>query len=258
MNYNLGLVIKPLPNGSIYAAYATSSNPVGAELDASSSLYGGLSPTATNDQVFSPEENKSVEIGTKWEFFNKRLLATAALFETTKENARETVGANIIAGAEYRVRGIDLGLSGNITDDWSVSAGVVLLDTKVEKSSVATNVGLKLANIADRSFNVLSKYRLNETFEVGGQVTYASRIHGGTLAANANVLPSHWRVDAFTEAKVTKDLHREGGGHQHLRRTILRRLLPERDALRLRRARPHGLGRCSGEILGNADADLRA
>ena len=31
-----------------------------------------------------------------------------------------------------------------------------------------------------------------------------SRIHGGTLAANANVLPSHWRVDAFTEAKVTK------------------------------------------------------
>ncbi|MBY0613657.1 MAG: TonB-dependent receptor [Beijerinckiaceae bacterium] len=206
VNYNAGIVVKPLPNGSLYAAYATSSNPVGAELDASSSLYGGLSPTATTNQVFSPEENTSIEVGTKWEFFNKRLLATAALFETRKENARETIAGNIVAGAAYRVRGIDLGLSGQITDDWSISAGVVILDDKVEKSALASNVGLKLANIADRSFNILSKYRLNETFEIGGQITYASRIHGGTLAANANVLPSHWRVDAFTEATLTKNV----------------------------------------------------
>ena len=32
-NYNVGGVVKPLPYASVYAAYATSSNPVGAELD---------------------------------------------------------------------------------------------------------------------------------------------------------------------------------------------------------------------------------
>ena len=30
-NFNLGVVLKPLPIASVYAAYATSSNPVGAE-----------------------------------------------------------------------------------------------------------------------------------------------------------------------------------------------------------------------------------
>ena len=205
VNYNGGIVLKPLPNGSVYAAYATSSNPVGAELDASSAAYGGLSATGVGNQIFSPEENTSVEFGTKWEFFSKRLLTTAALFETRKDNARETIGNTIVAGAAYRVRGVDLGLTGKITDDWSISAQVVILDDKVEKSAVPANVGLKLANIADRSFNILSKYKLNETFEIGGQVTYASRIHGGTLAANANVLPAHWRVDAFTEATITKN-----------------------------------------------------
>jgi catecholate siderophore receptor len=48
VNYNLGLVVKPLPTASVYAAYGTSSNPVGAELDGTSANYGGLQ--LTNDQ----------------------------------------------------------------------------------------------------------------------------------------------------------------------------------------------------------------
>src|SRR5262249_49100490 len=43
-NFNLGLTLKPLPFGSVYAAYATSSNPVGAEFDGTSAQYGGLAP----------------------------------------------------------------------------------------------------------------------------------------------------------------------------------------------------------------------
>src|ERR1700716_1181784 len=40
-NFNLGIVLKPLPIASVYAAYATSSNPVGAEFDGTSVQYGG-------------------------------------------------------------------------------------------------------------------------------------------------------------------------------------------------------------------------
>ncbi len=39
-------LIKPLPIASVYAAYATSSNPVGAEFDGTSAQYGGLAPIA--------------------------------------------------------------------------------------------------------------------------------------------------------------------------------------------------------------------
>ena len=91
-NFNLGLTLKPLPNGSVYAAYATSSNPVGAEFDGTSAQYGGLAPALNGNpnQIFGPEKNKAIEIGTKWELFDRRLLVTAALFQTEKENARES------------------------------------------------------------------------------------------------------------------------------------------------------------------------
>ncbi|MET0906243.1 MAG: TonB-dependent siderophore receptor [Bradyrhizobiaceae bacterium] len=206
-NYNVGAVLKPVPYGSLYAAFATSSNPVGAELDATGTAYGGLVVNNTTFQALAPEENKSTEIGTKWELFDRHLLVTAALFETVKSNARETSGSDIIAGAQYRVRGIDLGMGGKITDKWSVFAGAVFMESKVLKSIDATQVGAQLANIAHQSFNVLTKYRITDPWEVGGQATYVSEIFGGTLGAtNGNVLPSHWRFDAFTEYRFDKHL----------------------------------------------------
>ena len=57
----------------------------------------------------------------------------------------------ITAGAAYRIRGIDLGVGGKITDKWSVFGGLVLMQSEVTKSLVPspqpllfpTNVGLQ-------------------------------------------------------------------------------------------------------------------
>jgi catecholate siderophore receptor len=238
-NFNLGLTLKPLPNGSVYVAYATSSNPVGAEFDGTSSQYGGLAPflPGNPNQLFGPEKNKAIEVGTKWELFDRRLLVTAALFQTEKENARESqnitsVAAGnalgctyalvapaaqscITAGAAYRIQGIDLGVGGKITDKWSVFGGLVLMKSEVTKSLVPSpqqalfpsNVGLKLANVAHQSFSMLSKYQLTDVWEIGGQAVYRSEMFGGTfLAANQGTsIPSFWRFDAFVEAKVDKN-----------------------------------------------------
>lgn len=239
-DYNLGLTLKPLPNGSVYVAYATSANPVGSEFDGTSTAYGGINPNLAggNNEIFGPEKNKAIELGTKWELFDRHLLLTAALFQTTKENAREaqnvgsaaaaaalgctyapvapaTTVSCITAGAAYRVRGIDLGVGGKITDKWSVFGGLVLMQSEVTKSLAppanralyASNVGLPLANIAHQSFSLLSKYQLNDTWELGGQAVYRSKIYGGTLlAANQGTsIPSYWRFDAFAEAKINKN-----------------------------------------------------
>jgi catecholate siderophore receptor len=236
-NFNLGLTLKPLPNGSVYAAYATSSNPVGAEFDGTSVQYGGLAPVLNGNppQIFGPEKNKAIELGTKWELFDRHLLLTAALFQTEKDNAREsrnitaatataacpypagTTGnvSCITAGAAYTIRGIDLGVGGKITDKWSIFGGLVLMQSEVTKSLVppanttlyTTNVGLPLANVAHQSFSLLSKYQLTDVWELGGQAVYRSRIFGGTfLAANQGTsIPSYWRFDAFAEAKINKN-----------------------------------------------------
>lgn len=214
-NWNVGIVVKPVPYASVYAAYATSSNPVGAEVDGTSAAYGGLNPTATVNQIFDPQKSTAAEVGTKWELFDRHLLVTGALFTTNVTNARETAPASlglptgsIVAGAAYRVQGIDLGVSGKITDKWSVFGGLVLMTNRVNASANPTNIGLGLANIANQSFNVLTKYQLTDQLEIGGQATYRSKIYGGTLlVANAGtVLPDYWRFDAFVEAKVTKNL----------------------------------------------------
>ena len=237
-NFNLGIVLKPMPIASVYAAYATSSNPVGSEFDGTSAQYGGLAPSLNGNpnQIFGPEKNKAIEIGTKWELFDRRLLLTAALFQTEKENARESqnianAGAAtatcpypagttgtvscISAGAAYRIRGIDLGIGGKITDKWSVFGGLVLMQSEVTKSLVPspqpllfpTNVGLKLANVAHQSFSLLSKYQLTDVWEIGGQAVYRSEMYGGTfLAANQGTsIPSFWRFDTFVEAKIDKN-----------------------------------------------------
>jgi catecholate siderophore receptor len=236
-NFNLGLTLKPLPNGSVYVAYATSSNPVGAEFDGTSTAYGGLAPViaGTSNQILGPEKNKAIEVGTKWELFNRHLLLTGALFQTNKDNAREafnvtstasqtaacpytgTTVSCITAGSAYYIRGIDLGVTGKITDKWSVFGGLVLMQSRVTKSNVTpaampapllyqTNVGLPLANVAHQSFSMLTKYQVTDELELGGQAVYRSKMYGGTLlAANQGTsIPSYWRFDAFAEYKFDK------------------------------------------------------
>src|SRR5580698_9959103 len=108
-NFNVGITVKPLPYASVYAAFATSSDPVGSEFDGTSTAYGGLAPVVSGqaNQIFGPEKNKAYEVGTKWELFNRHLLLTGALFETTKDNAREafnvTSTANQTASCPYTV-----------------------------------------------------------------------------------------------------------------------------------------------------------
>jgi catecholate siderophore receptor len=224
-NFNLGLTLKPLPITSVYAAYATSSDPVGSEFDGTSANYGGLSPivNGNSNQIFGPTKNSAIELGNKWELFDRHLLVSGALFQTDVTNARESVNTTqngitvpiISAGAAYEIRGVDLEVTGKITDKWSVFGGLVLMKSEVTKSLVppantalfTSNVGLPLANIANQSFSLLSKYQIDDRWEVGGQAVYRSKMYGGTLlAANQGTsLPSFWRFDTFAEAKIDKN-----------------------------------------------------
>jgi len=203
VNYNGGIVFKPVPIGSLYAAYATSTNPFGSELDGTAADYGGAVPGGV---VLGPERNRAAEIGTKWELFDRHLLVTGALFHTEKDNARETVNGVLASGAAYEVEGIDLEVSGNITDRWSVFGGLVLMKSKVTQSALPSNIGLQMANIAHESFSLLSKYKFDGGWELGGQAVYRSKIYGGTFGANTGTeLPSYWRFDAFVEKKIDKN-----------------------------------------------------
>ena len=118
-----------MPIGSLYAAYATSTNPFGSELDGTAhGLWRRFRQRPPS--ILGPERNKAAEVGTKWELFDRHLLVTGALFHTEKDNARETVNGVLTSGAAYQVEGIDLEVSGKITDRWSVFGGLVLMQVE--------------------------------------------------------------------------------------------------------------------------------
>jgi catecholate siderophore receptor len=209
-SWNVGVTYKPTPISSFYVAYATSQSPVGSELDSTGAQYNGLSPTLVD---VPPQDARSIEVGTKWELFNRHLLATAALFQTevdharTNDNVTSSDDTNAFKG-KYRVRGIELGAAGNITKDWSVYGGLVLLDTEVLASSNKDDIGRRLANVPLSQFSLLSRYQLTDRFAIAGSATYGGEIYGGHLAANAanDHTVDWWRLDAFAQYKLTDNI----------------------------------------------------
>jgi catecholate siderophore receptor len=195
-NWNVGLVFKPVPAGSLYVSASTSSNPSGEQVDASGVAYGGIAPSTAN---LDPEHNESFEAGAKWQVANNHLLLTGALFRTNKTNARvadPTQGGTITLSGTQRVQGVELGVSGNITPKWEVSGGYVHLDAKVLTSPIPAEVGQPFPNIPADSGSVFSSYHVTDALTLGGQAAYVGTRYGGTSVAGTANIPAYWRFDA--------------------------------------------------------------
>jgi catecholate siderophore receptor len=215
VNWNAGVVYKPIPAVSIYFSAATSANPSGEQTDGAAASYGGL--TAQNVNL-GPEKNQAYEVGVKWQP-GGHLMLTAALFRTTKNNARVTpVGGGNATPLELtgkqRAQGLELSASGNITKAWSVFGGFVLLDTEVLDTPNPANIGARFPNQPKTSASLLSTYKVTQSLSLGGQVSYYSKRYGGNNLSNSAgtvvggvvtaqpTLPAYWRFDANARIKL--------------------------------------------------------
>ncbi len=202
LNYQIGVVYNPLPNGSIYAAYSTSSNPAGE-----TSGNGGLELTAANSDL-DPEKNRNYEIGTKWDFFGDDLSLTAALFRTEKTNARidDPDGATTqVLDGEQRVNGLELGYSGKLTRNWKVFGGYTYMESEVVKTTLAADEGNHMPSTPRNNFTLWSTYDLvPDTLTVGAGATFVDSQFGNV--ANSVEIPSYWRYDAMASYRLTKNI----------------------------------------------------
>jgi catecholate siderophore receptor len=200
-NYQAGVVYKPAPNGSIYVAWSTSSNPSGE------TSGEGLSELSSSNTSLEPERNRNYEIGTKWDFFNEALSLNAALFRTDKTNARvaspESTSLQVLDG-EQRVQGVELGFSGKLTPQWKVFGGYTYLDSEIRKSTTASDEGNKMPQTPENNFTLWTTYDVTQDFTIGGGATYVDRQFGNT--ANSTYIPSYTRYDAMAAYRVTKNL----------------------------------------------------
>jgi catecholate siderophore receptor len=215
-NGHMGVVYSPWENGNIYASWSTSSNINGGESDAEGNCgYGGICTDADgNYQEAGPENSTNLELGTKWNLMNDQLLLTAALFQITKDDVIEggndsyTVGGSLNTG-KNRVRGVEFGASGNLTDKLSAQLGIAIMDSETLESYDEDTIGDPKANFANNSANLQLRYQFSSQFAFGGNATYSSEMYGGQPDAGAtdNKLPSYAVYDLFASYRVTDNFN---------------------------------------------------
>ncbi|RZU38656.1 catecholate siderophore receptor [Fluviicoccus keumensis] len=212
-NFHLGTVYKLTGEGNVYLNWSTASEINGGESDLGANCgYGGVC-TVNGDPTLvtqsRPEKTTNIELGTKWNLFDEKLLATAAVFRITKDDVMEGLSANsytttgTLNSGRNRVQGIELGLSGNLTEALSTQFGVAVMTSEV-LASVAdpTGVGHTLSNFAENSAFLQLHYDVTPKFAFGGTVTYASERYAGqpdsAAAWNATTGTYAYEVPAYT------------------------------------------------------------
>lgn len=205
-NYQAGVVYKPMPYGSVYLSYSTSSNPDGENVGQAGGADGVAGGAAIRD--LKPERSHSWELGTKWDLFDQRLSLTGAIFQTDKTDARSTdpVTGDVTLSGHTRVRGLELAAAGSITPNWDIWASWSWLDPKVIEYRSGKNVfdGKQMKFIARQSGSLWTTYKVVPQLTLGAGATYmGSRYVNDT---NTLHLPSYWRYDAMARYEVNSKL----------------------------------------------------
>lgn len=126
------LVFEPSDTATFYASYGRANTPQGTSI-----VGAGTGITATTADL-KPEVAETWEAGAKYGLGDVTL--TASLFQIAKQNATkiDSTTGDVLSqsGERQRVRGIELGMSGKITPEWSLSASYTYLDSAIRQSFV--------------------------------------------------------------------------------------------------------------------------
>ena len=211
-NYQAGLVFKPRENGSIYVSYATSSNPVGVDGgDGSESISAAI-------ENLKAEKVRTMELGTKWDLLEAKLNLTAAIFRTEKTNTRSTDADGTTRNiGETRVDGIELGINGNVTEKWAISAGYTYLDSELIDGGFenigttadpvyvpSSNNGNQVQNVPKNSATLWTTYQVIPQLTLGVGAVAMDKVYGN--AANTKFVPGYVRYDAMARYQVNPDV----------------------------------------------------
>jgi catecholate siderophore receptor len=213
-NGHLGLVYSINDNANIYLTYATATNINGGESDLGANCgYGGLCGDTDQASAADPETVKNIELGAKWSLLDEKLFVAAALFQMTKLDVMESVGADdystlgTLNTGENQVKGIEFAMNGNLTDKLSIQVSAAKMESEVTASITQENIGLTLSNFAEESAFVQLRYQPNDSFAFGGDFTYQGEMYGGqpdsaagydaTNSQYSIVIPSYNVVNLF-------------------------------------------------------------
>ncbi|NII53041.1 catecholate siderophore receptor Fiu [Luteibacter sp. SG786] len=204
VNYKVGVLYKPVSNGSIYVNFAQSQEPPGGN-----TLTLSASANSADNPNFDPQKARTAEIGTKWDLLGEKLLLTAALYRTTVTNelVQDPTDLLYYQIGKKRVQGVEISALGKLTDNWAVSAGFTTMDATVEKGAgVTANGSDDLAYTPKRAFTAWTTYHLPFDLTVGGGARYSGELQRGTDGAVGTpaYTKAYWVFDAMASYPVNR------------------------------------------------------
>lgn len=186
----VGLLYQPVNWLSVYGNFVNSLGAANAARD-------------PNGNILQPEIGEQYEVGFKTELFDQRLFSNVAFYNLTKQNMAVALVGTPFSQAigEARSRGVEVDLTGRVTDDLSLIATYAYTDAMILKG---VNAGNRLWNVPRNAGSLWAKYDFQQEavrgLSIGAGVYFQGQKEGDT--ANSFELPGYGRVDALIKYQL--------------------------------------------------------
>jgi catecholate siderophore receptor len=192
----VAVIYKPSADDSYYLSYGTSYNPAIEYLI-----------IAPSNESLSPERNSTVELGARMKILNDKVQLTGALFDTFVKNVRISDPDDPTvqdAPFDQRVKGVELGINGYLTEIWEVTANYSHLNDKIASSSDPRSQGRLAPNTPHDAANVWTILEPTSAWSLGGGFTAVSHRYADTQ--NTAGVPSYVVWNAMMSYQVNEHL----------------------------------------------------
>jgi iron complex outermembrane recepter protein len=189
-----GAILKLTEQISLYASYTQSLKPT--------STIAPLTGGVVIGSNIAPEQGVSWESGVKFDL-NQRLSGTMALYDIDKKNVLVSQLNSATSVVEYRTagkvrsRGVEIDVTGKLTDNWSMIGSYGYTDARVTEDPTLAGKALQNAALNTGSLYLVYDFGtvLPGRLRVGAGAHYVGDRPGD--AANTFILPSYVVADAF-------------------------------------------------------------
>lgn len=191
-----GLIYKPVPEMSVYTSYSRAYAPRSGDQ---------LTSLSVTNKTFDPEQFSNYEAGIKWDLA-PGLAATAAVYKLDRSNVivpGPVAGTSILVDGQTS-KGLELGLSGQLTRAWSVAGGYAYQDAELTADQSATaKAGARVAQVPRHTFSLWNRFDVSTQLGAALGVVYRDSIF--TSTSNTVQLPSYTRIDGALYYNIGND-----------------------------------------------------
>jgi iron complex outermembrane receptor protein len=197
-----GVVYQASDYVSVYGAYGENFRP--------------LSRADANGDGFEPNQSASAELGVKFTLNDGALFGTVAVFKVEQDNmlvVDDATAFTYAAIGEAQSKGIEIDLTGELTDTLEVWASYAYVDATIENSFFDTNfgytveAGASLLNVPEQQLSlqlVQSTVLYGKAIKFGGGLLHVGKRNG--FFGTDFELPSYTTARVFVNYDVTNEI----------------------------------------------------